>query len=63
MGLGDDEDEELPQRLRMRVVKKRGDLSRWYEIFKDMQETVFDDTLLAPRVHQHEALTAPSDDE
>jgi len=45
------EDKDAPQRLRMRLIRKRGNLSRWYEIFKDMQETVFEDTLLAPRLH------------
>lgn len=47
----------------MRLVKKRGDLSKWYEIFKDMRETVFDDTLLAPILHQTEVLTAASDED
>ena len=47
----EEDDEDAPRRLRMRLVKKRGDLSQWYSIFKDMQDTVFEDTLLAPRVH------------
>ena len=47
----------------MRLVKKKGDLSKWYEIFKDMQDTVFDEVLLAPRSHHTEVLTAASDDE
>lgn len=66
MDLGsNDEEEDLegPKRLRMRVVKKRGNLNKWYEIFKDMQETVFEDTLLAPRIHHAEQLTAASDEE
>jgi len=41
-----------PKRLRVRFTKKRGDLMKWYDIFSDMQETVFDDLLLAPRIHQ-----------
>jgi hypothetical protein len=37
---------------------------RWYEIFDDMQQTVFDDLLLAPRLHQEgENLTAASDEQ
>ena len=53
-----------PKRLRLRFTKKRGDLMRWYEIFGDMQDTVFDDLLLAPRLHQEgESLTAASDEQ
>jgi hypothetical protein len=65
---GDDEQEEddfeEPRRLRVRFTKKRGDLRKWYEIFGEMQETVFDDLLLAPRLHQEgEHLTADSDEQ
>jgi len=60
-----EEDEfEEPKRLRVRFTKKRGDLMKWYEIFGEMQETVFDDLLLAPRLHQDgENLTAASDEQ
>merc|ERR1712159_828681 len=59
-----EEDEfEEPRRLRVRFTKKRGDLRRWYEIFGEMQETVFDDLLLAPRLHQEQHLTATSDEQ
>lgn len=49
----DNQEEESyePKRLRVRFTKKRGDLLKWYSIFGDMQETVFDDLLLAPRSH------------
>jgi hypothetical protein len=47
----DEDNYEEPKRLRVRFTKKRGDLMKWYEIFGDMQETVFDDMLLAPRLH------------
>lgn len=57
-----DEDEE-PQRYRMRLIKKRGDLSQWYSMFNDMKDTVFEDVLLAPRAHHNEVLTTASDDE
>lgn len=51
--LKDEEDEELEiKRLRLRFQKKRGELAKWYELFEDMRETVFDDMLLAPRLHQ-----------
>ena len=54
------EDEEI-KRYRVRIVKKRGEIAKWYEIFKQMQETVFtkeapngesEMILLAPRTHQ-----------
>jgi hypothetical protein len=60
----DEDDEGEPKRYRVRFTKKRGDLRRWYEIFGEMQETVFDDLLLAPRLHQDgENLTAASDEQ
>ena len=52
-----DEDEEEncePKRLRLRFTKKRGDLAKWYEIFNDMKSTVFEDLLLAPRLHHEQ---------
>lgn len=37
---------------------------KWYEIFGEMQDTVFDDMLLAPTLHQeYENLTAASDEQ
>lgn len=39
------------KRLRVRFIKKRGDIAQWYEIFKQMQETQLEGVLLAPRVH------------
>jgi len=43
----EEQDEEQPQRLRMRLTKKRGDLSQWYDIFNDLKDTVFEETLLS----------------
>merc|ERR1712137_1505773 len=59
----EEDDFEEPRRLRVRFTKKRGHLRKWYEIFGEMQETVFDDLLLAPRMHQEENLTAESDEQ
>lgn len=58
-----DKDEEEAIRYRMRLVMKKGDRSKWYEAFQTMQDTVFEDVLLAPRAHQAEVLTTASDDE
>jgi len=63
-GDGEENEEDYePTRLRVRFTKKRGDLMKWYDIFSDMQETVFDDLLLAPRIHQTaDNLTTASDE-
>ena len=54
----DQEDEEQyegqPSRLRLRLVKKRGNLQKWIEVFNEMQETGFDELLLAPLNHHDE---------
>lgn len=49
-------DSEETRRLRVRFVKKRGDLGKWYEILKEMQETVLEDILLAPKNHHFNTL-------
>jgi hypothetical protein len=54
----DEYGDDTPKRLRLRFVKKRGDLQKWYEVFNQMKETVLDDILLAPEVHHSEILTA-----
>lgn len=40
----------LPEdgRTRVRFIRKRGDLSVWYSMFKDMKDALMDDILLAP---------------
>jgi len=43
-------------RLRLRLVKKRGDLQKWYDVLNEMKETGFDELLLAPLSHQEEEL-------
>lgn len=35
-------------RIRLRLVKKRGDLHKWYEVLSEMMELGFDQLLLAP---------------
>lgn len=37
-----DEDSQEPPRLRLRLVKKKGDLQKWYDVFNEMLETGFD---------------------
>ena len=50
-------DSEEGRRFRVRFVKKRGDLSKWYEILHEMLDTVFADVLLAPKSHHFNTLT------
>ena len=53
----DCEEDEPNNRLRVRFIKKRGDLSKWYQIFNDMKDAVLEDILLAPTLHHEEILT------
>ena len=41
----------------MRFIKKRGDISKWYNLFNDLKDTVFEDTLLSNKNHLDEDLT------
>jgi len=45
------EEEGDPMRLRMKLVKKRGNLQKWYDVLNEMKETGFDEILLAPLSH------------
>jgi len=59
----EDEDSEQPiSRLRMRFVKKRGDIAEWYDLFNQMKQTVLDDILLATEAHHSELATCESDE-
>jgi len=42
-------------RTRVRFVRKRGDIDKWYSVFKDMKDAIMDDILLAtnhPEIEQ-----------
>lgn len=59
-----DEDESYEgeaQRFRLRLVKKKGDLQKWYDVFNEMLETGFDQLLLAPLSHHNEKMTLAAD--
>ena len=47
-------DPEQPSRTRVRFMRKRGDLDKWYSMFKDMKDAVLEDVLLAPQQAQLE---------
>ena len=46
----------------MRIVKKKGDLATWYQLFDQMKATVLDGLLLAPETHQAESLDSNDSD-
>ena len=50
-------------RLRLRLIKKRGDLQRWYDVFSEIKETVLDEYLLAPLSHQNEKFALADNEE
>jgi len=52
-----------PTRLRIRLIKKRGDLQKWTEVFNEIRETVLDEYLLAPLSHQNEKFLLADNDE
>lgn len=52
-----------PMRLRLRMVKKRGDLQKWYDVLSEMKETGFDEILLAPLNYQNEKLAITDADD
>lgn len=38
-------------RLRVKLLKKRGDIQKWYDVLNEMMELGFNDILLAPLNH------------
>jgi hypothetical protein len=50
----DDEDEDLPGRLRMRFCRKMGDRTNWYQLFDKIKELALEDILLSTRPQQEE---------
>ena len=46
----------------MRIVKKKGDLASWYQLFDQMKAIVLDGLLLAPENHHSESLDSNDSD-
>ena len=61
--LNNESEEDSTPRLRLRLVKKRGDIQKWYEVLNEMLSMGFDEILLAPLSHQNEKLTIEDYDE
>lgn len=53
-GLQDKENYESdePQRLRMKFIKKQGDLQKWYDVLQEMKDNVLDDILMTPETNE-----------
>ena len=47
----------------MRILKKKGDLAAWYELFDKMKDLVLEPYLLAPEAHHAESLATCESDE
>lgn len=53
----EDQDCEEPQRLRIKFIKKQGDLQKWYDVFQEMKDNVLDDILMTPETYENQDLT------
>jgi len=53
----EDQDSEEPQRLRIKFIKKQGDLQKWYDVFQEMKDNVLDDILMTPETYENQDLT------
>lgn len=49
-------DGEEPVRLRLKIVKKQGDLKKWYDVLQEMKENVLDDILMTPESNDKQNL-------
>jgi len=45
----EDEDEDEDVRYRLKIVKKRGDLAKWYELLGEIKDTWLEGMLMAPQ--------------
>jgi len=43
-------EEGIPTRSRVRFIRKRGDMSKWYQTFQEMKDAGMSEILLAPKL-------------
>jgi hypothetical protein len=43
-------DEGVPSRMRVRFIRKRGDMNQWYTTFQEMKDSGMSEILLAPKL-------------
>jgi len=52
-----DIDNEESQRIRIKFIKKQGNLQKWYECFEEMKDNVLNDILMTPESNENKELT------
>jgi len=52
----EDCDNDEPIRLRMKFIKKQGDLQKWYDVLNEMKENVLNDILMTPQSYENQKL-------
>jgi len=58
-----DIDNEESQRIRIKFIKKQGNLQKWYECFEEMKDNVLNDILITPESNENKELTVIDCDE
>ena len=58
-----DIDNEESQRIRIKFIKKQGNLQKWYECFEEMKDNVLNDILMTPESNENKELTVIDCDE
>ena len=58
-----DIDNEESQRIRIKFIKKQGNLQKWYECFEEMKDNVLNDILMTPQSNENKELTVIDCDE
>jgi hypothetical protein len=59
----DNYDNEESQRIRIKFIKKQGDLQKWYDCFEEMKDNVLNDMLMTPETNENKDLTVIDYDE
>jgi len=62
-GLNNVDNNEESQRIRIKFIKKQGDLQKWYDCFQEMKDNVLDDMLMTPESNENKDLTIVDYDE
>jgi len=62
-GLNNVDNNEESQRIRIKFIKKQGDLQKWYDCFQEMKDNVLDDMLMTPESNENKDLTVADYDE
>jgi len=58
-----DIDNEESQRVRIKFIKKQGDLQKWYDCFEEMKDNILNDILMTPESNENKELAVVDYDE